>query len=108
MRDKKANKKQCAVLNVMIRDTSNRVMSSYMVGDNLVIETEDNEKCFVTKNGDKHPKLYYIQKACLPCDACEHTGWKNVDIARNRTQAKEFRKHWQRYFTKSIKVRIKP
>lgn len=51
--------------------------------------------------------MYYIEQSCLKCDACDHTGWKKVDIANDRKRAKELRKHWQRYLGNDVKVRYK-
>lgn len=98
MNDKLASLEQCNVLREMIDNHQNRVMSSYMKGDNLVIETEDGEKCFVLPNGNKHPKLYYIEQQCIKCDNCDNTGWRRIDIATNKDQAESMKKHWQHYW----------
>ncbi len=104
--DTLANKKQCHVLRQMIDNHSNRVLSSYMKGNVMIVETEDGEKCFVLPDGNKHPKLYYIEQQCLKCPACDNTGWKRIDIATSRDQSKKMRKHWQHYLGRKIKVRI--
>ena len=53
-------------------------------------------------------RLYYIEQECLKCDACDNTGWRRIDIARSREQAKKFKKHWKKYFGQELKIRIKP
>ena len=58
------------------------------------------------KKKRKFPRLYYIEQECLKCDACDNTGWRRIDIARNRDEARRFKKHWQHYLGRDIKVRI--
>jgi hypothetical protein len=99
-----ANKDQCKLLRKMIDNHSNRVMSSYMEGNNLIIETEDGEKCFVLPNGKKFPKLYKIERSC---DTDGLSGWMIVDIATSHDQSKAMKKHWQHYLGKEVKVRVR-
>jgi len=53
---KLANKAQCDTLGVMMyrhNKKDNRILSSYMVNTNLIVETEDGLKWFINSNGGK-------------------------------------------------------
>jgi hypothetical protein len=50
---------------------------------------------------------YLIEKECLKCDACNHTGWKLVDKAYARGPAKDVLKYYKKYFGNEIKVRLR-
>jgi len=51
---------------------------------------------------------YYIEKECLKCDACNHTGWRSLSKpVENRKKAKDLLKYYRHFFKNDVKVRMR-
>lgn len=51
--------------------------------------------------------IYYVEKECLKCQACNFTGWKLIKKTEDRGEAKRLLRYNRHFFGNEIKIRLR-